>query len=314
MFMTEQNNQVATSGNAKSDRALADLRDAGEMVQKYAHNLLGKERAQQFATHIAIMAQKEPKIRNAKPESVVAAMMACVHLNLMPNTPEGLAYIIPYGNEIQFQVGYKGLLKLAQRSGQIKSLNAELIFEGDEWDVDLGTERKLTHKPNFDVDRTDYSKVTHAYMSAVLINGEKVFEIMTRKELDKIKDSSKAKSTDTPWHKWPAEMAKKSVVKRGTKLLPSSDEDTRLQYAAVFDSWGEAGKLNFRDGEIIEGEAVAAEDAAEARRKRIQAAEAKRKELTNGNHKPSAVTSQGQQNGQTSGGDSGEEPTPPVDH
>ena len=288
--MTQPNNSVATSGNQQADNALADLKDAGLMVQKYAHNLLGKERAQQFATHIAIMAQKEPKIRNAKPESVVAAMMACVHLNLMPNTPEGLAYIIPYGDSIQFQVGYKGLVKLAQRSGQIKSLNAELIFEGDEWDVELGTERKLTHKPNFDVDRTDYSKVTHAYMTAVLINGDRVFEVMTRKELDKIQNSSKAQSGDTPWKKWPAEMAKKSVVKRATKLLPSSDEDTRLQYAAVFDSWGEVGKLDFRDGEIIEGEAADAEDASEARRKRIIAAENKRKEQSNGNHKPTAVT------------------------
>ncbi len=299
--MTQPNNQVATSGNQTADNALADLRDAGEMVRKYAHNLLGKERAQQFATHIAIMAQKEPKIRNADPQSVVAAMMACVHLNLMPNTPEGLAYIIPYGNAIQFQVGYKGLVKLAQRSGQIKSINAELIFEGDEWNVELGTERKLTHKPNFDVDRTDYSKVTHAYMTAVLINGDRVFEIMTRKELDKIKDSSKATSTGTPWDKWPAEMAKKSVVKRATKLLPSSDEDNRLQFAAVFDSWGEAGKLNFRDGEIIEGEAANAEDAAEARRKRIQAAETKRKELTNGNHTPTAVTPAKSENGANPG-------------
>jgi len=308
--MTE-NNQVATSGNGKADSALADLRDAGEMVRKYAHNLLGKERAQQFATHIAIMAQKEPKIRNADPQSVVAAMMACVHLNLMPNTPEQLAYIIPYGNQIQFQVGYKGLVKLAQRSGQIKSLNAELIFEGDEWNVELGTERKLTHKPNFDVDRTDYSKVTHAYMTAVLINGDRVFEIMTRKELDKIRESSKATSTGTPWDKWPAEMAKKSVIKRGTKLLPSSDEDTRLQYAAVFDSWSEAGKLKFADGEIIEGEALDPEDAAEARRKRILAAQNKHKELNNGNHKPTAVTPQ-TSNGQTGGSDTGT--TPPVDN
>ena len=279
----------------KPTKELATLQDAATLVENYAIRTVGKEAAQQFSTHISIMAQKDERFKKAKPESVVAAMMACVHLDLMPNTPQQYAYLIPYESprgsgkfDIQFQLGYKGLLEIADRTGKIKAIYAELVFEGDEFDVSLGTERQLIHKPDLDVDRTDYSKVTSAYMMAVLTNGEKLFEIMTRKQLDKIQQSAKASSTDAPWAKWATEMARKTVVKRGIKLLPSSGKDSRLQFATALDSWSEAGKLKFSNGEFIEGEGIDEVEVAAERKARIQAAVDKRKELDRP-HTPSKV-------------------------
>lgn len=297
---------------AEEIKEIATLQDGAKLVEKYATRLISSERAQQFSTQISVMVQRQPLFKDADPLSIVTAMMACVGMDLMPNTPEQQAYLIPYkvsrptdekdeqGKtiwkkvvEVQFQLGYKGLVTLMYRSGQVTSVNAELVFEGDIFNVTLGSDRKLVHKPSFDVDRTNYSKVTHAYATVKLTNGETIFDVMTRKELDKIQESAKAKSTDSPWTTWPEAMAKKTVVKRITKLLPTSNVDDRLQYAAQVDSWAQAGRLKFKDGEIIEGDIIAAEESSKERQARMAAAEAKHKQLNSKNFTPKAVENEG---------------------
>lgn len=278
---------------------LATLQDAASLVEKYALRLGNDKRAQEFSTYISIMAQKEPKIKRATPESIVTAMMACVSLDLMPNTPQQHAYIIPYKNgnqmEVQFQLGYKGLVELAYRGAQILSINAELVFEGDEFKQSLGSERRLIHYPG-DADRSDYSKVTHAYMTAKLINGEVVFEVMSRTEIDKIQESAKAKSTDAPWAKWPEAMAKKTVLKRGIKLLPTNKDDTRLSYATAIDSWAESGRIKLDDGNIVEAteaDQVAANEERRAKMLEAEAAQkAERAKLESTKHEPVPVEAQ----------------------
>ncbi|HVA10604.1 MAG TPA: recombinase RecT [Candidatus Dormibacteraeota bacterium] len=224
-------------------------------VMKFATALFDKERAKEFATRVALIARDNPQLKSAierNPDGFLSAYMASVSINLMPNTPEGDAYIIPYGDKVQFQTGYKGLVKLARRSGEIKTISAELVFEGDHFDVELGTDRRITHKPEFDVDRTNYAGVTHAYATALLTNGEIQFAVMTRKELNKIQQSAKAKSTDGPWAQWPERQAIKTVVKRLTQFLPKDDV---LAKAVAMDSLAEAGKLKLdKRGNVIEGE------------------------------------------------------------
>lgn len=259
--MTEQNNQVAKTEPPASvvpgKLTLAPVQKIQADVIKFATALWDKDRAQEFATRVALIARDNEKLRIAiekNPDSFLTAYMASVSLDLMPNTPEALAYIIPYGDKVQFQTGYKGLLKLARRSGEIKTISAELVFDGDTFDVNLGTDRGIIHKPSFNVDRTDYAKVTHAYATALLENGEHVFSVMTRKELDKIQSTVKSSSTDTPWKQWPERQAIKTVLKRLTQLLPSGKDDM-LQRAAAIDSLAEANKLKLTEtGEVIEGE------------------------------------------------------------
>lgn len=231
---------------------LATVQDVAQMVAQYTKKLSNDKKAQEFAARVSLMARQNPKIASASPESLLTAMMACVQLDLMPNTPEAYAYIIPYGNAVQFQVGYKGIVELAGRSGVVRKIDAELVFEGDEFHVRLGTDRRLDHEPNFDVDRTDDKKVTHVYATAKLVSGETVFTVMTRKEIEKVQTTAKAQTTDSPWKTWWGEMAKKTAVKRLAKLLPSSTEDNRFRKAVEWDSLAEAGKLRYEEGEIVE--------------------------------------------------------------
>lgn len=252
------NQTLEKSGNA----ALETIQDAANMVRKYATGLINDKRAQQFAFQLAIMT-KDPKngdnLKRCTPESVLASMMACVHLDLMPNTSEQYAYIIPYGSVAQFQLGYKGLVELAYRSGVIKAVNAELVFKEDVFEVDLGMDRKLVHRPSYTVaDRTSYQNAVAVYATAKLNNGEFVFEVLTKADLEKVKNSSKAASNG-PWKDWPEAMAKKTAVKRLLKLLPSSTSDNRFKQAAEWDSKGEAGKGIKFDREtntIIDGETI----------------------------------------------------------
>jgi len=254
---SKPDNSVVPTDKKGVVKTLTPVQKIQTDVVKFATALFDKERATEFATRVALIARDNDKLRDAiakNPDSFLSAYMASVSLNLMPNTPEGDAYIIPYGDKVQFQTGYKGLIKLARRSGEIKTISAELVFNGDDFDVELGTDRRITHKPSFDIDRTNYAGVTHAYATALLTNGENVFAVMTRKELDKIKNSAKAKSTDGPWNQWPERQAIKTVIKRLTQFLPKDDV---LAKAVAMDSLAEAGKLNLdKSGNVIEGEEV----------------------------------------------------------
>lgn len=238
---------------------MVSLQKVQSDVVKYVSNMLGEERAAEFATNAALISQGNKALKDAiekNPDSFLTAYLASASLDLMPNTPEQLAYLIPYGNVVQFQVGYKGLLKLARRSGEILTISAELVFQGDDFDVLYGSERSIHHVPDLDIDRTNYGLVTRAYAVAKLKNGETQFAVMTRAELDKIQKTVKSSSTDSPWKAWPERQAIKTVLKRLTQLLPSSTDDA-LQRAVQLDSLAEAGKLKMdRSGNIIEGELV----------------------------------------------------------
>jgi recombination protein RecT len=229
-------------------------------IIKFGRDKVGDERAKEFAIHAALVARANPKIMNVinkNPDSFFTAYMASLSLDLMPNTVEREASLIPYGDSIQFIPEYRGLIKAARRSGEILTLNAELVFEGEEFEVSLGSDRKLIHKPKLEQDRTQYDKMIYAYATAKLTNGETVFAAMSRGEIDKIQRTVKTQSTDTPWKAWPERMAIKTVIKRLTQILPKSNDDS-LARAVAYDNLSESGKLRFdrESGEIIEGELV----------------------------------------------------------
>lgn len=232
--------------------AITNMEMADQMVLKYATNLINSEAATEFQTRMKLIQRLNPKLANVSPQSLFMAMMACVHLRLMPNTTEGLAYIIPYGNEAQFQIGYKGLAELAYRTGNVVKIDQEAVFEGDEFEWSLGLDRSLTHKPNPTVDRTKFDNLLATYATVQLADGAILFDVVTRAELDKIKKSAKASGPGTPWAEWPVEMAKKTATKRLAKLLPKSSEDNRFKVAAEIDSLQESGKRLVIDAETGE--------------------------------------------------------------
>ena len=102
-----------------------------------------------------------PQLMECTPKSFLGAMMTCAQMGMEPNTPLGQAYVLPYKNkgnlEAQFQLGYKGLIDLAYRSGEVEVIQSHVVYENDEFSCEYGLEPKLTHKPA-DHDRALFRK------------------------------------------------------------------------------------------------------------------------------------------------------------
>lgn len=171
-----------------------------------------------------------PKLQECDPKSFIGAMMQSAQLGLEPNTPLGQSYLIPYGKQVQFQIGYKGMIELAQRSGRIKTIYAHEVRENDEFEMDYGLDQKLIHKPLLKGDRGDvigYYAVYHT------IDGGYSFAFMTRDEVIEFAKKKSKTFNSGPWQTDFDAMAKKTVVKQLLKYAPISIE---LQQAITADS------------------------------------------------------------------------------
>lgn len=161
------------------------------------------------------------KLQQCNPVSFLAAMMQSAQLGLEPNTPLGQAYLIPYGHNVQFQIGYKGLLELAQRTNKYKNIQAQIVYENDEFDIEYGLNPVLKHIPFMTGDR---GKVIGYYAVYNLTNGGQGFEYMTKGEVEKHAKKFSKTFNNGPWTTDFDEMAKKTVLKKLLKYAPMSTE------------------------------------------------------------------------------------------
>ena len=157
---------------------------------------------------------KSGKLRQCTQDSFLAALLDCLSCGLLPT--HGRGQLIPYGSEVKFQIGYQGILELAARAGI--TAKPYLIFEDDDFDWTAGTDEAITHKPNFRARRTPETLIG-AYVVATYPDGSKRFEVMTKDEIDAIRDRSKA-GANGPWKTDYLEMAKKTVIRRASKYWP----------------------------------------------------------------------------------------------
>lgn len=160
--------------------------------------------------------------------------MQAAQLGVEPNTPLGQAYLIPYKNkgqlECQFQLGYKGLLDLAYRSGEVTIIQAHEVRENDVFEYEFGLEPKLRHIPSI----AERGVVTHYYAMFKTKSGGYGFHVMSRGEVETFasKYSQAYKSGyASPWTTNFDEMAKKTVLKACLKYAPVKTEFTKTLVA-----------------------------------------------------------------------------------
>jgi recombinational DNA repair protein RecT len=118
---------------------------------------------------------------------------------------------------------YFGLLKKVRNTGELLSISANVVYERDQFDYELGDQERIVHKPALG----DRGKPIAAYAIAHLKGGGIEREVMTADAIRQVQAVSRATSDDTPWGKWPDEMARKTVIRRLYKRLPSSTEMDR---------------------------------------------------------------------------------------
>lgn len=174
-------------------------------------------------TRMALSAiNNTPKLAECTPMSFIAALMNAAQLGLEPNTALGQAYLIPYKNkgvlECQFQLGYRGLIDLAYRNERMQSIEAQAVYENDEFSYELGLHPVLHHKPSFD----EPGEIRAFYAIFRLDNGGFRFEVMTKSYMDAFAARySKAFTSDfSPWKSNYEGMAKKTVIKQLLKFAP----------------------------------------------------------------------------------------------
>ena len=168
-----------------------------------------------------------PKLAATTPQSFFGAMMTAAQLGLEPNTPLGQAYLIPFRNhgtlECQFQIGYKGLIDLAYRSGQISTVSAHTVYEHDEFEYELGLNEKLKHIPA----RTGRGDPAYFYAVFRTRDGGYGFGVMSAEDVTRHAKKYSKSYSNGPWQTNFEEMAKKTVLKRVLKYAPLKSDFVR---------------------------------------------------------------------------------------
>jgi recombination protein RecT len=186
------------------------------------------------------------------PHSILRCAFAATQLGLDPDSPLGQCYMVPFRNnknggkyEAQFIIGYRGLIDLARRSGNIVSIRSRVVYERDTFEVSYGLNESIKHIP---FEGSDAGELRAVYAVAELRDGGIQYELMWRHEVDAIKKRSKA-SQYGPWVSDYPEMARKTVVRRLSKYLPMS-----VDLAKAFDHEDaqESGTLSAIDIEMGE--------------------------------------------------------------
>jgi recombination protein RecT len=154
-------------------------------------------------------------------------MMTAAQLGLEPNTPLGQSYLIPFRNhgqmECQFQLGYKGLIDLAYRSGEVSIIQAHTVYEHDEFVYELGLEPKLVHVPA----KSNRGNPTHYYAMFKTKDGGYGFQVMSVEDVQNHARRFSKSFGSGPWQTNFDEMAKKTVLKKVLKYAPLKSDFVR---------------------------------------------------------------------------------------
>lgn len=223
---TQPNNLPTTTPNgsvaAKKPRTVLDTLMGDERFKESLANALPKHIPVDRMLRVCVTAlRRTPKLLQTKPESLLGAIMVSGQLGLEPNDPRQLAYLIPYKDECQFIIGYRGYIELAMRSGMVSSIQAMPVYERDEFEYEQGLELKLRHVPYLGTD--DPGKVKCAYAIATMKDGSKAMVVIPRRDIDRARDASSSGDRG-PWVDWFPEMAMKTAVRRLAKFMPQSPE------------------------------------------------------------------------------------------
>ena len=217
---TAKNSLTGATGTAvaeKKQKTIFDVIQAG--AKQFATALPKHINSDRFVRIAITTIRQNPKLAQCNQESLLGALMVSAQLGLEPGVL-GQCYLIPYGRECQFQIGYKGMIELLRRSGQLKDIYAYSVYENDEFEMTYGLNRDLKHKPNLQ----DRGNFIGCYCVAVLKYDARAFEYMTKEEIEAHGKKFSKTYGNGPWKTDFEAMAHKTVVKKMLKWLPVSVE------------------------------------------------------------------------------------------
>lgn len=227
-------------GDTSAPNTLADLLErAKPAIAQALPEHMSPERLLRTTTTLV---KTTPMLGKCHPPTVVGALLQAASMGLEPTSGLGHCYLVPFKNrkkggryEAQLIVGYKGLIDLARRSGHVSTIECHLVYERDKFDLELGIESHVTHKPYLDGDRGQLRLV---YAVAKFSDGGYQFDWMTIDQVNKIRARSKS-SDKGPWVTDYEQMVRKTMIRRLANYLPLSAEYVR---AASLSEMAERGQ------------------------------------------------------------------------
>lgn len=222
----------AVATKPTSEMTVMELLQEPSMIAQLKMALPRHVTPERLARIVMTQLRLVPKLMQCTRSSLLGSVMQAATLGLEPGTL-GQCWIIPYGKEATFILGYRGMCQLAWRSSMVTQITARAVFEGDHFVYDFGLD-KIEHVPGGE---TDPKKLTHAWAAVHTKGGGRPWDVMTRKEIDAIRARS-ASAKSGPWVTDYTEQAKKTVLRRLFKIAPQSPE---LQTAMQLDDAADQG-------------------------------------------------------------------------
>lgn len=235
-LLKETNTKVAKSKSfegLKSSEISRFISQYKPTISQVLPKHLDSERIVQVCVNLI---NNNPSLKKCNAQSVISAVIQASELGFNPTQALGQCYFVPYSGKVQMQIGYKGYIDLARRSGQIKSLFAYCVYSGDEFSYELGLNPTLTHKPSETIDKK-HGDITYVYAVAHYKDGGNSFVVLTRNEIEKLRKRNKSQKNiasiprTIPKDKYPTawdtdydKMAMAKAIKQLSRWMPLSDE------------------------------------------------------------------------------------------
>lgn len=197
-----------------------------------------KRQVPRLITSLQSAAKKTPKIYECELPSIVLAMAQAASIGIIPNSPCKHADWIPRGGKLNFELRYNGMIELAQRTSRVSNVRGVVVYKGDEFILEEGTDPRIVHRPNLLVERAD-EDIIGVYGVIKFRDGSTKFRFMNRAEVLKRKAVSKGSDDpSSPWQKWFREMCEKTGVKYvlANDSLSDDDDSDRLGRAIAHDN------------------------------------------------------------------------------
>lgn len=160
-----------------------------------------------------------PELMSAKRGDLLLAVLDAAKMGLEPTGAYGGGYLVKHKGKPTFWIDWRGYIKMAMRSGQLRKADPFIVFENDEFDYVLGDEQYIHHRPFLGtLDLRGEPRFAYAILE--LSNGAKVREVMSWDEIMAIMARAPSKERG-PWGSDPLEMARKTVIRRVFKRVPA---------------------------------------------------------------------------------------------
>jgi phage RecT family recombinase len=203
--------------------------------------------------------KKNTYLQKCDANSVLESVLNISQTGLSLNPVLNLSYLVPHKGKCALYPSYQGLCKLATDSGAVNSIECQLIYTNDEIEFDLASAEKVKkHIPAFLVGK-EKGEVLGGYSIAVLPDGSKHIEYMTRADILEVRNCSESYKAyergqvkHSVWASFESEMMRKTIVKRHFKYLPKSSVSDKFEKAIELDNSDYDFPMTYEQGNMIE--------------------------------------------------------------